>query len=124
MGVTIDVRFFIAQHELYLKRLKLAIQNFYNFSHKECCRDTKENCCAFGQTFYRDIMPRIDEFPQPIKEILYQIEEAHCQFHEISKKIDTKNPDENLVKQMQDTSLTLYHLLLKLEHMLKGFEKL
>jgi predicted transglutaminase-like protease len=122
-STVIDVRFYLAQHELYLKRLKRAIENRKDFNHKECCRDTKENCCAFGQTFYRDVMPRIDEFPQHIRDVLLQIEEVHCRFHEIGKNINTKEPDENLVKQMQDTSLTLYHLLMKLERMLKGLEE-
>lgn len=119
----IDVRFYMAQHEIYIKRLKKAISSRDDFTHKECCRDTKENCCAFGQAFYRDIMPNLEEFPEQVKEVIPQIEKVHCEFHEIGKQIDTKNPDEALVKKMQDTSLTLYQLLMRLERMLMGVDK-
>ncbi len=119
----IDVRFYMAQHELYIKRLKRAIESRGDFAHKEYCRDTKENCCAFGKAFYRDIMPNLEEFPEQVREVILQIEKVHCEFHEIGKQIDTKNPDEALVKKMQDTSLTLYQLLMKLERMLIGVEK-
>ncbi|MDW8294207.1 MAG: CZB domain-containing protein [Aquificaceae bacterium] len=114
----LDVRFYLAQHEIYLKRLRRAIEKLDSFNHKECCKYTKENCCAFGQAFYRDVMPRIDSFPPQVKEVLLEIEEVHCRFHEIGKKIDTKNPDQALVKEMQDTSLNLYQLLMRLEKML------
>lgn len=63
-------------------------------------------------------MPRFEEFPEPVRQLLLQIEDAHCRFHEIGKGIDTTNPDEELVKQMQESSLTLYRLLMKLERLL------
>lgn len=105
----------MAQHEIYMKKLGKAIEKREDFDHKECCRDTKENCCAFGQAFYRDVMPVIDSFPQEIKEVILEIEEVHCRFHEIGKKIDTRNPDHKLVEEMRNTSLKLYQLLMKLE---------
>ncbi len=95
----IDVRFYMSQHEIYIKRLKKAISSGDDFAHKECCRDTKENFCAFGQSFYRDIMPNLEEFPEPIREVILQIENVHCEFHEIGKQIDTKNSDDALVKK-------------------------
>ncbi|MEN3028906.1 MAG: CZB domain-containing protein [Aquificaceae bacterium] len=118
----LDASFYLAQHEIYLKRLKRAIEKLENFNHKGCCRDTKENCCAFGQAFYREVMPRIDSFTPPVRELLLRIEEVHCKFHEIGKKIDTKNPDPALVKEMQNTSLNLYQLLMRLEKRSQTFK--
>ena len=115
---TIDIDFYLAQHEVYIKRLESAIEKRQDFNHKECCKDIKENCCAFGQAFYQEIMPRFDEFPENIKEVILQIEEVHCKFHEIGKRIDTKNPDEELLREMQNTSLTLYQLFMKLKRLI------
>ncbi|MCS7277950.1 MAG: CZB domain-containing protein [Aquificaceae bacterium] len=114
----IDTDFYLAQHEVYIKRLKSAIEKRQDFNHKECCKNIKENCCAFGQAFYQDIMPRLYEFPENIKEVILQIEDVHCTFHEIGKRIDTKNPDEELLREMQNTSLTLYQLFMKLKRLI------
>ncbi|MCS7083429.1 MAG: CZB domain-containing protein [Aquificaceae bacterium] len=116
----IDINFYIAQHEVYKKRLKLAVENKQAFNHKECCRDVKENCCAFGQVFYRDIMPNIDQFPEEVKRVILEIEDYHCQFHELAKKVDILNPDEELLKEVEKASFELYKLLLRLEKMLKS----
>ncbi|MEZ0361392.1 MAG: CZB domain-containing protein [Hydrogenobacter sp.] len=115
-----DIRLYISQHELYPKKLKLAIKNKRPFAHKECCRDTKTNCCAFGERFYTEIMPRLEGFPEEIRQIVLQIEDKHCQFHEIGKKIDIQNPDMELVKKMEDITFEVHKLLLRLEKKLNG----
>lgn len=119
----IDVRFYIAQHEVYKKRLKLAINNQQSFNHKECCKEVKQNCCAFGEAFYRDIMPNIDKYPEDIREVILKIEDYHCQFHELAKKIDILNPEAELLKKVEEASFELYKLLLKLEKLLSEMEK-
>lgn len=116
----IDINFYVAQHEVYKKRLKLAIENKQPFNHKECCKDVKENCCAFGEVFYRDVMPNINSFPQEVRKVILEIEEHHCQFHELAKKVDISNPDEELLRKVENASFELYKLLLKLEKMLKS----
>lgn len=52
-----NAMYYITQHELYIRRLKRAIQNKTPFAHKECCKDIKTNYCTFGEIFYTEIMP-------------------------------------------------------------------
>lgn len=116
----LDVSFLIAQHELYIKRVELAIKNKEPFEHKECGRYGIEKACPFGKKFYTEIIPLLESFPPEVKKLLIQIEELHCEFHQIGQKIDTLNPEPSVFRELKDASLGLYQKLMELDRVLKS----
>ncbi|RMH06096.1 MAG: hypothetical protein D6699_02635, partial [Aquificota bacterium] len=115
----LDVRFLIVQHELYIKRLELAIQKQKPFDHKECGRHGIENACPFGKKLYSEIIPCLDHLEPHIRDLILQIEEIHCQFHEKAKEVDPTNPDYTALNQAKEISLRLYQKLMSLERTTK-----
>mgnify|MGYP001626255573 CR=1 FL=1 len=109
----------IAQHELYLKSLKFAILYRKEFQHKDCGREGLENACPFGKKLYTEILPTIQDASDEVKRIIMEIEELHCEFHEISKTINPLNPLQEQVDSMETVSLRFYQKLLQLKSLLK-----
>ncbi|MGB9873671.1 MAG: hypothetical protein ACPLRS_01725 [Hydrogenobacter sp.] len=109
----------IAQHELYLKRLKFAILHRKEFQHKDCGRKGLENACHFGKKLYMEILPTLQDASDEVKRIVMEIEELHCEFHEVSKTINPLNPLQEQVNSMKTVSLRLYQKLLQLKSLLK-----
>ncbi|SHK16524.1 CZB domain-containing protein [Thermocrinis minervae] len=111
-----DVDWYIAQHILYVKRLRTAIRNGKPFEHKDC------HSCDFGRMFDTEIIPIKNKLPSEIRNIVEEIERIHCEFHEVSMQVDTTNlkpEDETILKQLNELStelIKLLQLLLRLKH--------
>ena len=112
----IDLDLYISQHALYISKLERAIKNGEPFEHKDC------HHCNFGIAWDKQVAPLKDVLPEDLKAVVEQIEKTHCQFHEVSMKIDPQNPkdtDEENLKTMKDLSTKLFQSLLHLKRLLK-----
>ncbi len=107
-----DLDIYLSQHALYISKLERAIESGQPFEHKTCRE------CAFGKKFYEEVYTRMEEYEDEIKELLYEIEKLHCDFHEVASKIDTQNPkpeDMEIIKRIKEHSTRLFQLLLTLK---------
>jgi len=107
-----DLDIYLSQHALYISKLERAIENRQPFEHKTCRE------CAFGKRFYEEVYPCMEEYEDKIKELLYEIEKLHCDFHEVASKINTQNPkpeDMEIIKKIKEHSTRLFQLLLTLK---------
>jgi hypothetical protein len=109
-----EVDMLIAQHAIYISNLEKAIEKGEEFDHKSCHE------CKFGLEWNSHIAPLKNEFPDKLRSLVEEIEKIHCEFHEISMQIDTKNfqPSD---KEKLDKMEKLFTLLLQ---KLLAFKKL
>ncbi len=107
---------FISQHAIYISKLERAIKNREEFAHKTCHE------CNFGVKWDSMVVPIKDELPEEVKALVEEIEKIHCEFHEVSMQIDSKNPqpsDEEKLNRMKELSTALFQKLLALKRLVK-----
>jgi 2-methylcitrate dehydratase PrpD len=76
----------IAQHAIYISKLEKAMKKGEEFDHKSCHE------CKFGLEWDNHVAPLKNELHDELRSLAEKIEKIHCEFHEISMQIDTKNP--------------------------------
>ena len=116
LKLLIDLDLYISQHALYISKLERAIKHGEPFEHKNCHQ------CNFGIAWDEEIKPIKDALPEDLKALVEDIEKTHCQFHEVSMKIDPKNPEETNQENLRiakDLINQLYKKLLQLQKLLK-----
>jgi hypothetical protein len=99
----------IAQHAIYISNLEKAMKKGEEFDRKSCHE------CKFGLEWDSHVAPLKNEFDDELRSLVEKIEKIHCEFHEISMQIDTKNPQpsdrENLDRMEKLSTLLLQNLL-------------
>jgi hypothetical protein len=104
-----EVDMFIAWHVIYISMLEKAIEKGEEFDHKSC------NECKFSVEWNNHVTPLKNKLDDELKSLVEKIEKIHCEFHEISTQIDTKNPQpsdrENLDRIKKLSTLLLQNLL-------------
>jgi len=107
---------YISQDNSYISKLERAVRYGEPFEHKDCHR------CNFGIAWDEEIKPIKDVLPEDLRAVVEEIEKTHCQFHEVSLKIDPKNPEEinqENLRIAKDLINQLYKKLLQLQKLLK-----
>jgi 2-methylcitrate dehydratase PrpD len=104
-----EVDMFIAWHVIYISMLEKAIEKGEEFDHKSC------NECKFSVEWDNHVASLNNKLDDKLKSLAEKIEKIHCEFHEISMQIDTKNPQpsdrENLDRIKKLSTLLLQSLL-------------
>ncbi len=111
-----ETEMFISQHAIYISKLERAIKNREEFAHKTCHE------CNFGVKWDSMVVPIKDELPEEVKALVEEIEKIHCEFHEVSMQIDSKNlqpSDEEKLNRMKELSTALFQKLLALKRLVK-----
>lgn len=111
-----ELSMLLANHVIYMNKLKKAIREGEPFEHKDC------HACNFGKMWDEEVAPIIEKQEEDIKNHLKKIEELHCRFHEVASKIDAQNPkpeDEKAIEQAESISTELMQKLTQLKIMLK-----
>jgi hypothetical protein len=105
----------ISQHDAYVSRLEKAIKDGEEFTHKTCHE------CDFGVEWDSSVVPVKSELSEEVRALVEEIEKIHCEFHEIGRQIDPKNPqssDEEKLNRMREMSHLLLRKLLALKRLL------
>jgi hypothetical protein len=111
-----EVDMFISQHTLYISKLERAIRNCGKFDHKTCHQ------CNFGLMWDSTVVPIKDELPEEARALVEEIEKIHCEFHEVSRQIDPKDPqpsDEERLNRMRELSTLPVQKLLALKRLVR-----
>jgi hypothetical protein len=107
----------IAQHAIYISKLEKAMKKGEEFDRKSCHE------CKFGVMWDNHIAPLKNELDDELKSLTDEIEKIHCEFHEISMQIDTKNPqpsDRENLDRMEKLSTLLLQKLLAFKRLVKS----
>ena len=59
----------------YVKRLTVACNTGQDFPHKSA------HDCEFGKSLYGEVIPRLDDMPENIRQAVLEIEGLHTDFH-------------------------------------------
>jgi hypothetical protein len=105
----------IAQHAIYISMLEKAIEKGEEFDHKPCHE------CKFSLEWNSHVAPLKNELHGELRSLVEKIEKIHCEFHEISMQIDTKNPqpsDKEKLDKMKKLSTLLFQKLLAFKKLL------
>ncbi|RMH79324.1 MAG: hypothetical protein D6674_08365 [Acidobacteria bacterium] len=114
-----DVDIYISQHAIYINKLEKAMQEGTTFEHKDC------HSCAFGKRWDENMAPMEEVLPGDIRLEVEEIEALHCEFHEVSMRIDPKErkgTDKENLEKMKDISTKLFQKLLSLKRKLSKRE--
>lgn len=103
----------INHHLSYVKRLKQFLANGGEFQHRS------ERECEFGQLFYSEVYPQADQFPPEIRDLIYEIERLHRDFHQLACQITETCEEKDLQALYQATDLLIVRLT-KLEKTVKN----
>jgi len=110
-----DIDMYISQHAIYINKLEKSLRKGDKISTVDC------NSCKFGKDFNSKILPHINDYDEDIKNLLKEIEDIHCKFHDYL--IDFYNlSDEDKKKALEkaeDLSTKLFTKLLKLKNLIK-----